>query len=114
MSRMIRNFCEMLGLLSRREFSRRLDEELTLVLDALETMQADAGKAKITVEIVFSYELGRIDIIPTFKTKLPETAKFMKTPFWTIDGALSVQHPNQIDMFPARVTRDDDDESVAG
>lgn len=100
MSRVLRSFREMLGLLSRGEFSRRLDQELTNAVEALESMPADKGKAVITVAITLNYELGRIDIDPGFKVKLPDTARFMKTPFWAIDGALSVEHPNQIDMFP--------------
>lgn len=116
MSRVIRSYREMLGLLSRGDFSRRLDEELTSVIDALESLPGDSGKAKITVDVEFIFELGRIDIKPTFKTKLPETAKFMKTPFWAIEGALSVEHPSQIDMFtaarPVRGARDDDEDTA--
>lgn len=117
MSRVVRSFREMLGLLSRGDFSRKLDEELTTAIEALETMPADSGKAKITVEIEFKYELGRIDISPVVKTKLPETARFMKTPFWAVEGSLSVQHPSQIDMFNTRIVNqanDADDDSVAG
>lgn len=100
MSRILRSFREMLGLLSRGEFSRRLDEELSNAVEALEEMPADKGKAVITVQVVLNYELGRIDVDPSVKVKLPETARFMKTPFWALDGQLSVEHPNQIDMFP--------------
>lgn len=114
MSRVLRSFREMLGLLSRGDFSRRLDEELSAAVEALETMPADKGKAEITVKVVLNYELGRIDVDPSVKVKLPETAKFMKTPFWTHDGALSIEHPNQIDMFSARsvsTARQDEDEA---
>ncbi|OJU12732.1 MAG: hypothetical protein BGN85_08680 [Alphaproteobacteria bacterium 64-11] len=103
----------MLGLLSRGEFSRRLDEELSNVVDAFDTMAADSGKAEITVKITLKYELGRIDIDPSVKVKLPETARFMKTPFWAVDGALSVEHPNQIDMFPGPRSRDEREEESA-
>ncbi|WAX93171.1 hypothetical protein N7E70_015850 [Aminobacter sp. NyZ550] len=117
MSRVLRSFREMLGLLSRGDFSRKLDEEMTAAIDALEAMPGDKGKAVMTVSITFNYELGRIDIDPAVKVKLPDTARFMKTPFWTIDGALSVEHPNQINMFaPAAVNRHerDDDEIATG
>ena len=33
------------------------------------------------------------------KSKLPEDKAFSETPFWTLDGGLSVQHPSQTDMF---------------
>ena len=113
MSRVLRTFREMLGLLSRGDFSRKLDDEMELAIQALENMPGDSGKAEMTIKVVFKYELGRVDIDASYKTKLPETARFMKTPFWTIDGQLSVEHPNQIDMFPARSSppsRTDDDE----
>ncbi|WP_435656124.1 hypothetical protein [Brucella pituitosa] len=99
MSRVMRNFREMLGLLSRGDFTRKCDEEMEKIVQALEEMPGDKGKATLTLTIDFNYELGRIDIDPKLKVKLPESAKFMKTPFWTYDGALTLEHPNQIDMF---------------
>ena len=113
MSRMLRSFREMLGLVSRGEFSRHLDEKLNEALTALEECPSDKCKAEITVKVVLDYELGRIDIKPEAKVKLPETAKFVKTPFWVIDGQLSVEHPNQIDMFSTRsvAARDEDDDA---
>lgn len=99
MSRVMRSFREMLGLLSRGDFTRKLDEEMALAIEALENMPGDKGKATMTVTIDFNYELGRIDIDPKVKVKLPDTAKFMKTPFWSLDGALSIEHPSQVDMF---------------
>lgn len=100
--RMMRNFREMLGWVSRGEFSRHLDQQMTDCLTALEQMPGEKGKAKITIDVIFNYELGRVDVDVASKVKLPETAKFVRTPFWAIDGALSLEHPNQSDMFPAR------------
>ncbi len=97
--RVIRSYTETVGLLARGEFASRIDEEMSKLLDAFETMSADSGKGTIDVKLEFKFELGRIDVAATFKVKLPETDKFMKTPFWIVDGALSVQHPNQHDMF---------------
>ena len=108
MSRVMRNFREMLGLLSRGDFTRKCDEEMEKIVQALEEMPSDKGKATLTLTIDFNYELGRVDIDPKIKIKLPETAKFMKTPFWTHDGALTLEHPNQINMFPRDVTSDRD------
>lgn len=106
MSRLLRTFREMLGLISRGEFSRHCDTLLNEALVALEECPADKCKAEIIVKITLEYELGRIDIKADAKSKLPDTVKFMKTPFWVVDGQLSVEHPNQIDMFPApRSTR---------
>lgn len=114
MSRVLRSFREMLGLVSRGDFSRHLDEKLNEAITALEECPADKCKAEITVKVTLDYELGRIDVKPEVKVKLPDTAKFVKTPFWSIDGALSVEHPNQIDMFPraAKPAADDDDDEA--
>src|SRR5690606_1317765 len=99
----------MLGLVSRGDFSRHPDAKLTEAIEALEACPADKCKAEITVKITLDYELGRVDVKGEAKVKLPETAKFMKTPFWVVDGALSVEHPNQIDMFPrAAATREEE------
>jgi hypothetical protein len=112
MSRVLRTFREMIGLLSRGDFSRHCDQLMNEAIDALEACPADKCKAEITVKITLEYELGRIDIKADAKSKLPDTVKFMKTPFWAIDGQLSVEHPNQIDMFRApreAASRDEDD-----
>lgn len=118
MSRVLRTFREMLGLLSRGDFSRHLDEQLNEAIAAVEACPADKCKAEITVKITLDYELGRIDVKAESKSKLPDTVKFMKTPFWAIDGQLSVEHPSQIDMFPrpaaaSRERADDDDDEAA-
>lgn len=117
MSRVLRTFREMLGLLSRGDFSRHLDEQLNEAIAAVEACPADKCKAEITVKITLDYELGRIDVKAEVKTKLPDTAKFMKTPFWAIDGQLSVEHPSQIDMFQVRsagkATDEDDERDTA-
>nr|BDD43730.1 hypothetical protein 11 [Spirochaetaceae bacterium]BDD44754.1 hypothetical protein 12 [bacterium]BDD45567.1 hypothetical protein 16 [bacterium] len=114
MSRVLRSFREMMGLLSRGDYSRHCDSLLTDAIEALEACPADKCKAEITLKITLDYELGRIDIKAEAKSKLPETVKFMKTPFWAIDGQLSVEHPNQVDMFPAPrpASRDLDDDQA--
>lgn len=116
MSRVLRTYREMLGMLSRGDFSRHLDEKMNEAIAAVEACPADKCKAEITVKVTFDYELGRIDVKGEVKTKLPDPAKFMKTPFWAIDGQLSLEHPNQIDMFAARAVgsrqRDDEDDEA--
>lgn len=106
--RLLRSFREMLGLLARGDFARQCDEDLTRAIEALESMPADKGKAVLTLTVTLNYELGRIDIDPALKLKLPDGQKFMKTPFWAVDGALSIEHPNQHDMFPARAVADEE------
>lgn len=108
MSRTIRNFTDMLGLLSRGRFTERLNDELTSTVEALEALPDEKGKATITVSITLNYQGGRLDITPQVKTKLPEGKAFQDTPFWTHEGGLSVQHPSQLDMLGPRDTTADE------
>jgi hypothetical protein len=104
--RLIHKYTETVALLSRGEFAQSLDRKIAELIEAFEAMNADSGKATLEVKLEFKYELGRIDVAATAKIKLPETERFMKTPFWVHDGALSVQHPSQIDMFSGPRTID--------
>jgi hypothetical protein len=104
MTRPIRKFTEMLGLLSRGRFEERLDDELAAAIESLEQQPNDQGTAKINVEITLKFQNGRLDVKPNVKSKLPEGQGFTETPFWTHEGALSVQHPSQLDMLAPRDT----------
>lgn len=110
----MRTFRQMLGTLSRGDFDRKLNEQVSEIITCLEDLPQEKGKAELTIKLVFNFELGRIDIDPSSRVKLPDNAKYMKTPFWIHDGELSTQHPNQIDMFvrPVSSSRDDDDETA--
>lgn len=99
MSRPIRRFEEMLGILSRGRFAEKCDEHLANVLETLEALPNEKGTATMTLTVTFTYESGRIDIKPAVKSKLPEEKAFSGTPFWSFEGGLSVQHPSQMDMF---------------
>ena len=99
MARTIRNLDQLIGLLNRGRFAEKCDEELERVMNALKELPKEKGKAKLTIEITIASDSGRLDVTPVVKTKLPETGTFSATPFWEADGALSVEHPNQHDMF---------------
>jgi hypothetical protein len=108
----IRNFDVMLKSLERGKFAKKCDEVLSEVISTLEALPNEKGKAKITLEIEFSYQSGLLNISPSVKPKLPEGDRFGATPFWIDDGALSVEHPNQRDMFAGpRVATDRDREA---
>lgn len=98
-NRPIRRFTDMLGLLNRGRFVEKCDEHLAKAMAELEALPNEKGSATITVQITVNFESGRLDIKPTIKSKLPEEKGFNGTPFWAVDGALSVQHPSQTDMF---------------
>lgn len=98
-NRPIRSFVEMLGLLNRGRFVEKCDEHLAKAMAELEALPNEKGTATITMAITINFESGRLDIKPSIKSKLPEEKGFNGTPFWAVDGALSVQHPSQTDMF---------------
>lgn len=113
MSAIMRTFRQLVGSLSRGDFDQKLNQQVEEIVTCLEEMPADKGKAELTVKLVFNYELGRIDVDCSSKVKLPDDAKYMKTPFWIHDGFLSNQHPNQIDMFRSVASREDDETETA-
>jgi hypothetical protein len=98
-ARPIRSVTEILGLLSRGRFAERLDEELEKCISALENLPEEKGTASIEISLSLNFQSGRLDIRPKVKGNPPKEKAFSDTPFWTLDGALSVQHPSQTDMF---------------
>lgn len=98
-ARPIRRLTELLGLLDGGKFERACDQELCEALSTLEALPKEEGTAKITIELSIAYQSGRVDVQPTIKSKLPQGQAFGRTPLWVADGALSTQHPNQVDMF---------------
>lgn len=107
---LIRRYRDLLDQLNRGRFVEKCDEHLAKVIETLENLPDQKGKAQISLTLDISYESGRLEIKPTVKTKLPEDKAFGGTPFWAHEGAISVQHPSQIDMFsgPRDATRERD------
>lgn len=99
MSRTIHSFTDMLALLSRGKFVEKCDEHLQNAISTLEALPDESGKVTITMTVDVIYLSGRVDIRPAIKSKLPEEKGFNGTPFWSLEGGLSVQHPSQADMF---------------
>lgn len=98
MSRLLRSITEIIGFLNRGKFRDRLDEELAEAITTLENQKSEKGVATLSITLKLKYQNGRLDIEPAFKSKLPEDTVFGDTPFWTQDGALSAQHPQQTDL----------------
>lgn len=96
--RLIRRFTEMLGLVDPG-FVPQCDDAVREVVEQLMDLPSEKGKATITITLEFEYEKGLFNVMPAVKTKLPEGKRFGRTPFWGHEGALSTQHPSQIDMF---------------
>lgn len=96
---LLRRFADVLELANRGRFSEKCDEHLQKAIAALEALPSEKGAATITVEMKINFDSGRVDIVPSVKSKLPEGKAFSATVLWTHGGALSVQHPSQTDMF---------------
>ena len=116
MGRLTRTFAEMLAFLSRGDVASKLTTEMESCLAVLEEMpEGQKATAEITLKVKFVHELGRVDVHADVKTKLPDTARFARTPFWLDQGLLSVEHPNQINMFNGpRGVADDDQDAANG
>lgn len=97
-SRLIRRFSEVLGLVDR-SFEQKVDDALREVVETLTNLPSEKGKGSVTVTLDFEFEKGLFNVMPSVKHKLPDGPKFGRTPFWAHEGALSTQHPSQIDMF---------------
>lgn len=99
--RLIRRFTELLGLCDRGQFEQDCNVALS---EAIETLQAQAGakgKAKLTVELELAFDKGMLQITPALKSKLPESKGYGGTVLWAHEGALSTQHPSQMDIEDA-------------
>lgn len=97
-ARLIRRFAEVIGLVDPN-FEGACNAAVREVVEELENLPSEKGKATITVTLDFEYEKGLFNLLPNVKVKLPDGKKFGRTPFWAHEGALSTQHPKQIDMF---------------
>ena len=98
-SPVIHRFSQMLGLMNRGRLEEKIDAELQKALETLEATPQQKGKAKITLEITLDYDGGNISLSPRVRSKLPDEPDLPATNLWVVDGALSVQHPSQTDMF---------------
>lgn len=99
--RLIRQFTETLGLLDRGSFVKKCNDALAETLSTLESQPSEKGKASITVTLDFAFDKGMLQITPSIKNKLPEADRSGATIFWAHEGALSTQHPSQIDIEDA-------------
>lgn len=102
-ARPIRRLTELLGLLDGGKFERACDEALADALATLEALPKEQGTAEIILTLKIAYDSGRVDVQPVLKSKLPEGQAFGRTPLWVAEGALSTQHPNQMDIFARAV-----------
>jgi len=96
--RLIRRFCDMLGLFDRGEFLTALDHSLSESIEKLENNAKGQGVATITVSVKIAYQKGILNFYPSFDVKTPKVV-WGVTPAWAVGGAISVQHPDQQALF---------------
>ncbi|WGD31241.1 hypothetical protein AncyloWKF20_05300 [Ancylobacter sp. WKF20] len=98
-ARVIRSVFQALGLSNKGRFEEKVNAEMQRLIEALEQHPEEKAKGTLTLTVDFTKLGDRIDMKPSVKAKLPEEKGFTSTPFWVVDGGLSVQHPSQADMF---------------
>lgn len=100
MSRVLRSFIDIFGLLNRGRFQEKVDDHLEKAFEELAAQPDEKGEATVTLTFKLTRIGDRVDIKPAVKSKLPEEKGFSSTPLFAVDGGLSTQHPSQRDMFP--------------
>jgi len=97
----VRGVGQVLALLNRGKFREAVDRHLMEAVETLEALPSEKGTATIDIRLKIDFQGGLCNVTPSVKSKLPEEG-FSPTPFWSLDGGLSVEHPNQADMFGPR------------
>lgn len=101
--RLVRRFTEIVSLIDRGKLESSANEALREALETLENQPGEKGKATITLSLEITLNKGMVQIKPKLTAKLPEGELFSPLVVWTHDGALSLQHPSQLDIFAPKV-----------
>jgi hypothetical protein len=99
--RLVRRFVEILGLIARGDFERSLDDGMRKAVEAIRAQPGEKGKAMINISIEIAAQGEMMQVKPKLTMKLPEGDVFTPLVLWDHEGAFSLQHPSQIDMFQA-------------
>lgn len=91
---------EIIGALERGELSKDFSAAVREVLQALVDM--DGGAGSITLKLKFNAKADMVSVKASLATVLPPKERRTSNFFVTGDGRLSLQHPNQIDIFESR------------
>jgi hypothetical protein len=111
--RLVRRFTEVLGLIARGEFVQSCDEAMRNAVEAIRAQPGEKGKAHISIDIEIAAQGEMMQVKPKLKVKLPEGDVFTPLVLWDHEGAFSLQHPSQIDMFQPRAVKTDGAEQKA-
>lgn len=107
MAQEIKDAMTILGILERGALGPALTTEIEQVVTHLNNIAADRGKAKgsLSLKLEFNVENGAVRVRSEFATKLPKLARPESLFFVTPSGGLSLEHPQQINLFPQEVSR---------
>jgi hypothetical protein len=97
--RLVRSYTDIIGLIDRGKLLQSANEAIREALETLENQPSEKGKATITLALEFTFEKGMVQVKPKLTAKLPEGETFSPLVVWTHEGALSLEHPSQIDLF---------------
>lgn len=100
--RLIRRFSEILSLIARGQFEASLNDAMREAVEAIRAQPNEKGKANIKIELEIAAQGDMMQIKPKLVVKLPEGESYQPLVLWDYEGAFSVQHPSQIDMFQPR------------
>ncbi|GAN49212.1 hypothetical protein ME121_3237 [Methylobacterium sp. ME121] len=88
---------EILGALERGDLSKDLAQSIRNVLQAL--VDADGGKGGVTLKLKITAKGEMVSFKADIVEQLPPKERRTSTFFVTGDGRLSLQHPDQVEMF---------------
>jgi hypothetical protein len=97
----VRDGLQVMAMLERGELGPALSTEITSILQHLNTVAADRGKAKGKLKITLSFDVeeGAVRIRADLAQTLPKLARPESLFFITEDGGISTQHPQQTSLF---------------
>lgn len=91
---------EIIGMIERGDLNADLSKVICDVLTQLQDQASEKRKVKGEVKLTLKFEVqGKsVEIEPTIDFKVPKPVR-AKSIYFVTEGALSLDHPNQEDMF---------------
>lgn len=101
------NATDIIGRLENGDLAHDLSGEIRAVIQALQEAAGDkhVAKGSVTLTLKFEQQGIKTEIDAEISSKTPKKTRPRSFFFTTEDGALSLEHPNQHDMFPREASR---------
>lgn len=116
MVRRITEATQIIGLLEGGQLASDLSDEIRKTIQDLQEHAGATGTAKGKVALTLSFEQSgeKTEVVADIATKLPKRQRRTSFFFTTDDGALSIEHPRQHDMFKPREAAPSRETQAAG